>query len=105
MRELEDEGKVMALANYAYPIPDDQNPLLDFIEIKGLNVICKYSTLRMYDEPKKVLWRYPSEQFAFMAQRTLEVKIVDLVKNAMAATGCNRLALAGGVFSNIKVDL
>ena len=28
MRELEDEGKVMALANYAYPIPDNENPLL-----------------------------------------------------------------------------
>ncbi len=28
MRELEDEGKVMALANYAYPIPDQENPLL-----------------------------------------------------------------------------
>ena len=44
----------MALANYAYPIPDDKNPLLDFIEIKGLNVSCKFSTLRMYDELKKV---------------------------------------------------
>ena len=105
MRELEDEGKVMALANYAYPIADDKNPLLDFIEIKGLNVLCKYSTLRMYDELKKILWSYPSEQFAYMAQRTLEVKIVELVKNAIAATGYTRLALAGGVFSNIKVNM
>ena len=40
-----------------------------------------------------------------MAQRTLEVKIVDLVKNAIAATGHTRLALAGGVFSNIKVNM
>ena len=28
MRELEDEGKVMALADYASPIADAQNPLL-----------------------------------------------------------------------------
>ena len=105
MRELEDEGKVMALANYAYPIPDSENPLLDFIEIKGLSVRCKYSTLRMYDELKKILWRYPSEQFAYMAQRTLEVKLVDLVKNAISATGYTKIALAGGVFSNIKVNM
>jgi carbamoyltransferase len=105
MRELEDEGKVMALANYAYPIPDNENPLLDFIEIKGLSVRCKYSTLRMYDELKKILWRYPSEQFAYMAQRTLEVKLVDLVKNAISATGYHNIALAGGVFSNIKVNM
>jgi len=105
MRELEDEGKVMAIANYAYPIPDDQNPLLEFIEVDGLTVRCKYSTLRMYNELKKLLWRFPSEQFAYMAQRTLEVKIVTLVKNAVSATGLTRVALAGGVFSNIKVNM
>jgi carbamoyltransferase len=105
MRELEDEGKVMALANYAYPIPDDENPLLEFIQINGLRVECKYSTLKMYDELKKILWRYPSEQFAYMAQRTLEVKILELVKNGLSATGFKRVALAGGVFSNIKVNM
>jgi carbamoyltransferase len=105
MRELEDEGKVMALANYAYPIPDSENPLLDFIQVNGLNVKCRYSTLRMYNELKKILWRYPSEQFAYMAQRTLEVKIVELVKNGLSATGLKQVALAGGVFSNIKVNM
>ncbi len=105
MRELEDEGKVMALANYAYPIPDADNPLLDFIQTKGLRVECKYSTLKMYDELKKILWRYPSEQFAYMAQRTLEVKILELVKNGLSATGLKKVALAGGVFSNIKVNM
>ena len=105
MRELEDEGKVMAIANYAYPIPDDENPLLALIEIDGVTVRCKYSTLRMYNELKKLLWRFPSEQFAYMAQRTLEVKIVALVKNALSATGRTRVALAGGVFSNIKVNM
>ena len=105
MRELEDEGKVMAIANYAYPIPDDENPLLELIEIDGVTVRCKYSTLRMYSELKKLLWRFPSEQFAYMAQRTLEVKIVALVKNALSATGRTRVALAGGVFSNIKVNM
>ena len=105
MRELEDEGKVMALANYAYPIPDAKNPLLDFIEINGVQVKCKYGTLKMYDELKKILWKYPSEQFAYMAQRTLEVKILELVKHGIAATGLQRVALAGGVFSNIKVNM
>ena len=105
MRELEDEGKVMALANYAYPIPDADNPLLGFIQVDGLNVKCRYSTLRMYDELKKILWRYPSEQFAYMAQRVLEIKILELIKSGLSATGLNRVALAGGVFSNIKVNM
>ncbi len=105
MRELEDEGKVMALANYAYPIADHENPLLDFVHIEGMQVRCRYSSLRMYDELKKILWKYPSEQFAYMAQRTLEVKITELIRNAVMATGVPTVALSGGVFSNIKVNM
>ena len=34
MRELEDEGKVMALADYAAPIPDAANPLLALVDVR-----------------------------------------------------------------------
>ncbi len=104
MRELEDEGKVMALANYAYPVPDAENPLLNLIRVEGLSVKCRYSSLKMYAVLKNFLWQYPSEQFAYMAQRTLEVKVLELVRNAMTATGLKHLCLAGGVFSNVKVN-
>ncbi|MDD5476336.1 MAG: carbamoyltransferase C-terminal domain-containing protein [Syntrophales bacterium] len=104
MRELEDEGKVMALANYAYPIEDSENPLMDLITVEGLSIRCSHSSLAMYEALKKILWQYPSEQFAYMAQRTLEVKIVELVKNAMGETGMGNLCLAGGIFSNVKVN-
>lgn len=105
MRELEDEGKVMALANYAYPIADEKNPFLDFFQVKGLQVMARFETLRMYKEVKKVLWRYPSEEAAYMAQRTMEVKIMELITNAVSATGVRKIALAGGVASNIKVNM
>ncbi|MBF0456739.1 MAG: hypothetical protein HQK99_02470 [Nitrospirae bacterium] len=105
MRELEDEGKVMALADYAYPIEDAKNPLMDFFMVRGIEVSARYGSLEMYEKLKKILWRYPSEQFAFMAQRTLEVKVVQLVRNALEATGCDNVALAGGVFSNIRVNM
>jgi len=105
MRELEDEGKVMALANYAYPIDDNENPLMEFFHIEGINIKAKYSTLQMYNRLKKILWKYPSEQFAYMAQRLLEVKIVELVENAVKQTELNKVALSGGVFSNIIVNM
>ena len=105
MRELEDEGKVMALANYAYPIPDAENPLLNFIKVNGMEIESSYSSLKMHDELKKILWKYPSEQFAFMAQRVLEKKICELIKNSIRETGIRSVALAGGVFSNIKVNM
>ncbi|MBW8003178.1 MAG: hypothetical protein FVQ80_14355 [Planctomycetes bacterium] len=105
MRELEDEGKVMALANYALPIEDDKNPLLDFFTIDGLDVKAKYSSLKTYNELKKILWVYPSEQFAYMAQRTLEIKITELVRNAVKETGFKKICLTGGTCSNIKVNM
>ena len=105
MRELEDEGKVMALANYAYPIPDQENPLLDLVHVEGLQVRCKYESLAMYDALKKILWKYPSEQFSYMAQRVLEKRVTELVHNAIISTGIKKVALSGGVFSNIKVNM
>lgn len=104
MRELEDEGKVMALANYAYPVDDAENPMMDLIQVQGLSVQFRHWSLEIYEALRKILWHYPSEQFAYMAQRTLEVKILELVHNAMKATGLDSLCLAGGVFSNVKVN-
>jgi carbamoyltransferase len=105
MRELEDEGKVMALANYAYPIPDQENPLLDLVRVEGLQVRCTYTSLAMYAALKKILWKYPSEQFAYMSQRVLEKRITELVRNAIISTGLKKIAMSGGVFSNIKVNM
>lgn len=105
MRELEDEGKVMALANFAYPIPDTENPMLEIIGVKGLDIVSRYNATEMFRELKAILWRYPSEQFAFMAQRVLEKSAVALVREALERTGMTRLAVAGGVFSNIKMNM
>lgn len=105
MRELEDEGKVMALADYAPPVPDSENPLLAFFSVDRMEVKARYGTLRMRSELWKVLWRYPMEQFARMAQRTLEVKAAELVRNAAGETGLNSVALSGGVASNVKMNM
>ena len=105
MRELEDEGKVMALADYAYPISDKENPMLNFFAVEGLNIKAKYNSLKMHKELKKILWKYPSEQFAYMAQKTLEHYIIILIKNIIEETGIHNIALSGGVASNVKVNM
>jgi carbamoyltransferase len=105
MRELEDEGKVMALANYAYPIADHDNPLMNLVQVRGLALASPFTSTRMYRELKRILWQYPSEQFAYMAQRVLETRTLALIRNALHATGERHLALAGGVFSNIKLNM
>ncbi|HEY5283143.1 MAG TPA: carbamoyltransferase C-terminal domain-containing protein [Polyangia bacterium] len=105
MRMLEDEGKVMALATHAYPVPDQNNPLLGFFSVEGVCISAKYHRVRLYEELKKVLWRVPSEQFAHMAQRTLEVHVLDWVRNAVRRTGQPCVAMSGGVAANIKVNM
>jgi len=59
----------------------------------------------MYQELKKILWRYPPEQFANMAQKTLEHYIIKLIQNIIKETGINIIALSGGVASNVKVNM
>jgi carbamoyltransferase len=104
MRELEDEGKVMALADYAAPLPDDRNPMLTLLTANGLCFSTAVPGSRLHAPLKKILWSYPNEQFAFMAQRTLERACEAVVSNAVRQTGERRIALAGGVASNIKVN-
>jgi carbamoyltransferase len=102
MRELEDEGKVMALADYAAPIADEDNPLLSWIHVRD-GVL---STARPGHSSRRALanihWRYPNEQFAYLAQRVVERTCMSLARDAVRMTGHRRLALAGGVVSNIR---
>ncbi|MEO7136035.1 MAG: carbamoyltransferase C-terminal domain-containing protein [Vicinamibacterales bacterium] len=102
MRELEDEGKVMALANFAAPVPDHDNPLLPLVEVIDGRITCRPPSGRMASTLARSLWRYPNEQFAFLAQRVVEKTTVALVNDAARLTGQRKVALAGGVASNIK---
>jgi len=104
MRELEDEGKVMALSNYAYNVPDEENKLLDLFEVDGLQIKSNMTTASRYEFLKKVLWNTPREEFSYMAQRTLEMKVVELFKNAIDETGIKNVCWAGGVASNMKAN-
>ncbi|HIE33737.1 MAG TPA: hypothetical protein EYP86_01185 [Candidatus Altiarchaeales archaeon] len=105
MRELEDEGKVMALSDFAYHVPDEDNILMDFFEVDGLRVRCKYSTIGKYKILKKLLWNIPREQLAYMAQRTLEKHICQLFENSISELGIKNVCWSGGVASNIKVNM
>lgn len=104
MRELEDEGKVMAMADYADPVPDSDNPMLNLIWVDGLQFYSRVPTRSMRPALQRILTRYSYEQFAWMAQRTVEVCITRLVKNAVAETGVGNVALAGGVAANVKAN-
>jgi carbamoyltransferase len=102
MRELEDEGKVMALADYAAPIADSANPLLRWARINDGVIEMRWPGHALRRHLARVHWRFANEQFAYLAQRTVEQTAVALARDAVRLTGCRRIALAGGVVSNVK---
>jgi carbamoyltransferase len=104
MRELEDEGKVMALADYASPVADADNPMFALLRSNGAAFVTAAPGHALRRPLKDILWRFPNEQFAFMAQRVLEDACVGVVRHGLQQTGERRVALAGGVASNIKVN-
>ncbi len=105
MRELEDEGKVMALASYAYPLDNGHNPLSDLFQSQGLQLRCRLGSLGLRTHLARQMSIVPSEQFAWMAQSLLEDNVVRLISEAARSTGHRRLAYAGGVASNIKANM
>ena len=104
MRELEDEGKVMALADHASPIPDADNPLLSLITVADGRFWCARTGHALVHQLKKIQWFHANEQFAYMAQRVVELRSVEVVRDAVRLTGLRRVALAGGVVSNVKAN-
>jgi carbamoyltransferase len=104
MRELEDEGKVMALADYAAPIADEDNPLLAWLQVRNGVVVSAHPGHGSRRPLAQIHWRYPNEQFAYLAQRVVERTCTALARDAVRLTGLDRLALAGGVVSNIRAS-
>ncbi len=105
MRELEDEGKVMAMADYSYPFEFGSNKLKDFVGVEGTGIKTKYpfkAQLRMLD---RILWATPREQFAYMAQQVLENAMAKLFENILERYGIGDVAMAGGTMSNVKANM
>ena len=103
MRELEDEGKVMALADYAAPIADEDNPLL-VVDSRPRRGHRNRATRARATAARwrGIHWRYPNEQFAYLAQRVVGAHVRRARPRCGSPHRAAALALAGGVVSNIK---
>jgi carbamoyltransferase len=109
MRYGEDEGKLMSLAAYSYPA-----------SIPGLDDYCYYDTgskqlvsrLKTRNElllaeymKDHLLSKYDRESFAYSIQKHVEEQVVALVRQWIEETKVHNIALAGGFFSNVKVNM
>ncbi|MDE1860125.1 MAG: hypothetical protein KGH72_00215 [Candidatus Micrarchaeota archaeon] len=105
MRELEDEGKVMAMADYSFPFEFEKNRLKEFYTVKGLEIKAKYGPIKQYNMLDRIAWTMPREQFAYMAQQLLEKTLVEFFGNAIGEFGLSDVAMAGGIMSNVKANM
>ncbi len=105
MRELEDEGKVMAMADYSFPFEYEKNKLRDFFKVQGLDIKAKYGPISQYDLLTRIAWGMPREQFAYMAQQIVEQTLEKFVENAVEEYDIGNVAFAGGLMSNIKANM
>jgi carbamoyltransferase len=109
MRYSEDEGKLMSLAAYSYPSEIKELGRFSRYDEKKRQLVSdsgiKYEFLLAEHLRDKILWRYNREAFAYAVQRHLEEQVLKIVKQYIKETGIRRIAVAGGVFSNIIVNM
>ncbi|MEM3638928.1 MAG: carbamoyltransferase C-terminal domain-containing protein, partial [Candidatus Micrarchaeaceae archaeon] len=105
MRELEDEGKIMAMADYSYPFKFEDNKLKDFFRVEGIDIIAKYSHVKQFKMLDAISWGTPREQFAYMAQQLLEKVLQKFFENVLDEFGIGDVAVAGGTMSNVKANM
>ena len=101
MRILEDEGKVMALADHAGSL-GEKNPMRGLFEKKDGRVRARMGPERRYWYLKRLSEEHPPHVFARMAQETLEYHTARFIGTHLRRTGLRNLCLAGGLFSNVK---
>ncbi|HUC38802.1 MAG TPA: carbamoyltransferase C-terminal domain-containing protein [Candidatus Acidoferrum sp.] len=105
MREQEDEGKLMAMADYSYPFPFDDNILRHFFSASGTIVKARYGPVKQFNMLQRIAWKTPREQFSYYVQQLFSNIITKIISNSMDRFGINDVALAGGVFSNVKANM
>jgi len=107
------EGKILGLAAFGNPTSPVYDKIKDMLICDGLTVRCPYMIGKLWHKKlpffKNSLMRqlqaeHPREDIAAAFQHRLEEVFVELVRNAYAKYKIDTVVLAGGVFSNVKLN-
>lgn len=105
MRELEDEGKVMALAMHADLDEKERTVLHDLITVERTAAGIRIRRDRhAFHRLEALLWKWGPERFAAAVQSFAEHAALEIVRAVLDWTKEPRLAVAGGVFANIRIN-
>lgn len=105
-RPVRHEGKITGLAAYAEPPPRLVRHFASRMRFVGPGF--SRVSLRGGDHPGDPFWsevqRWSKEEVASAAQAVLEEAVVAYVQHWVRQSGCGVVALAGGVFANVKLN-
>ncbi|HET8564445.1 MAG TPA: carbamoyltransferase C-terminal domain-containing protein [Candidatus Binatia bacterium] len=93
-------GKITALAAYGEPEASSYQVMEEALSLNGLTIRSHVDPVRMANE----LRGFSREDIAATAQRRLEEVVTGLIRQAAKKTALRRVALAGGVFANVKLN-
>lgn len=93
-------GKITGLAAHGQADAPCYDVLKRAMWADGLSIRTDIDPLAL----SKALAGVPREDIAAAAQRRLIEVVVDLIRTALAQTGLRRVALAGGVFANVRLN-
>ena len=105
MREMEDEGKLMAMADYSYPFEFGDNILKEFMTATGTIIRARYGPLKQFEMLQRIAWKTPREQFSYFVQQLFENVLTKFVSNSIDRFNIYDVVFAGGVYSNVKANM
>jgi carbamoyltransferase len=107
MKILEDEYKVMGLAPYAsdHEVHKTYTLLRQLIEVQDLTFRSKYGFRATYEYLKSALVEHRFDGIAGAVQKLCEELCIEWIRNGIEKTGINDVALGGGLFLNVKVNM
>jgi carbamoyltransferase len=108
MKMNEHEYKVMGLAPYTNPhqrgVQEAYAVLSDLFTVEGMHILSKIDAKHYLYYLDKKLKRLRFDCIAYAAQKLIEDKLAEWLKNAVAATGRGDVCCAGGIFMNVKAN-
>ncbi len=109
MRFSEDEGKLMSLAAYSYPTEMRELERFSRYDEKKKQLVSesgiKYEFLLGEHFRNTLLWKSSREAFAYSVQKHVEGQVLKIVRQYTKETGIHNVAVAGGLFSNIIINM
>lgn len=109
LRFAEDEGKLMSLAAYAYPKKINGLNDICIYDPKSKNFISKIGTRNEFLMSEyirdNILATTDRESFAYSVQRHTETQVLSLIRQWIRETGIHNVAVSGGLFSNVIVNM